>query len=161
MHELHCYDYVNQPYATVRAAMLADPQELFRIATGAGQAAQLHVRLGALELGAEIAIEITRIDHKCEPFERPVTTIDLAWRSRRGHTLFPLMTASLKIYPLTPTETQLELAGSYHPPLGVVGQAVDAVAMHKLAAASVTSFIREIATYLRRSLSTPSAVASA
>jgi hypothetical protein len=151
MHELHCYDYVNQPYATVRAAVLSDPQELFRMATGS----QLHVRIGALELGAEIEIEISRIDHKCEPFERPITTIDLAWRSRRGQTLFPLMTASLKIYPLTPTETQLELSGTYHPPLGVIGQAVDAVAMHKLAAASVASFIREVAAYLRRSLLNP------
>lgn len=160
MHELHCYDYVNQPYPVVRAAVLADPQELFRVATSNGSAAQLHVRVGAVELGAEITIEITRIDHKCEPFERATTTIDLAWRSRRGQALFPLMTASLKIYPLTPTETQLEISGTYHPPLGVIGQAVDAVAMHRFATASVTSFIREIATYLRRALA-PAAQATA
>jgi hypothetical protein len=158
-HELHCYDYVNQPYETVRAELLADPLALFSRATSGGQKSQLHVRVGVLELGAEIAIELTGIEEKCAPFERPSTNLALEWRSARGSALFPLMKGTLAVYPLTPTETQLELSGTYVPPLGVLGDAIDTVALHRFAQASVTSFIREIATYLRRSLTPTHATA--
>jgi len=159
MHELHCYDYVNQPYGVVRDAVLADPQILFRMSTTSNQAIKLHARIGAVEVGAEIGIEIERIDEKCEPFERPRTTLGLSWRAKRGSSLFPLMVANLEIYPLTPTETQIELSGKYDPPLGFVGEAIDAVAFHRFAATSVATFMREIATYLRKALA-PQAVSA-
>jgi hypothetical protein len=62
------------------------------------------------------------------------------------------MKATLTVYPLTPTETQLQLDGTYDPPLGALGEAIDAVALHRFAQSSVVSFIREVATHLRRSL---------
>lgn len=158
-HELHCYDYVNQPYATVRREVLADPQALFRLATSGGKNSQLHVRIGALELGADIAIEVRSIEEKCAPLERPSTRLVLEWRSLRSAALFPLMKATLTIYPLTPTETQLELAGTYDPPFGALGDAIDAVALHRFAQSSVTSFVREISTHLRRALTTNQATA--
>jgi len=159
MHELHCYDYVNHAYQPVREAVLANPQELFHKATSTSDHAQLHVELGALKLGAEIAIEIKKIHEEAETLERPKTVIDFEWRAERGSALFPIMKASLVIYPLTPTETQLELNGVYDPPLGVVGEAVDAVALHRLAEASVASFVRDIAGHLRRTLSSETASA--
>jgi hypothetical protein len=151
-HELHCYDYVNQPYDTVRREVLADPSSLFRSATAGGKASQLHVRIGALELGAEIAIEIRGTDETSGTSERPVTTLALEWHAVRSSSLFPLMKATLSLYPLTPTETQLELTGTYEPPLGILGEAIDSIALSRFAQASVATFIREIATHLRRSL---------
>jgi hypothetical protein len=62
------------------------------------------------------------------------------------------MRATLTVYPLTPTETQLDLAGTYDPPLGVLGEAVDAIAMHRIAEQSVTGFVRDVAAFLRGSL---------
>ena len=150
--ELNCYDYVNQPYETVRRALLEDPQSLFRKATSGGANSQLHVRIGALELGTEIAIDIGGVEENRAQFERPTTTLALEWRAVQRAGLFPLMKASLVVYPLTATETQLELRGTYDPPLGALGDAIDSVALHRFAQSSVTSFIREIATYLRRSL---------
>jgi hypothetical protein len=158
-HELHCYDYVNQPYELVRREILADPLAIFQRATSTGNSSQLHVHIGALELGAEIAIEVLGVDENRAPLERPSTTLSLVWRSVRGTALFPLMTATLAIYPLTPTETQLALDGTYDPPLGVLGDAIDAVALRRFAQSSVASFIRETATYLRRSLTSNHATA--
>lgn len=159
--ELRCYDYVNHPYEAVRAAVLANPTAMFREATHAGEHAnpELRAKLGALELGAEIAIEIQGIDEgqSGARADKPATNIAFAWRAANKPQLFPVMTGTLSIYALTPTETQLALTGTYTPPLGVVGQAIDSVAMHKIAEQSVQGFIREIASYLRRTIGSSAA----
>ena len=56
------------------------------------------------------------------------------------------------IYPLTATETQLDVLGRYEPPMGVLGDAVDAVVGNRIAEASVHRFIADVATYLRTHL---------
>jgi hypothetical protein len=66
--------------------------------------------------------------------------------------MFPLMKAELAVYPLTATETQLDFAGSYEPPLGWLGSAVDAVVGYKIAEASVHRFVAQVAAYLRTTL---------
>ena len=53
------------------------------------------------------------------------------------------MTAVLAVYPLTATETQLDFSGQYDPPLGAVGDAVDALVGHRIAEASVHRFVTE------------------
>ena len=59
------------------------------------------------------------------------------------------MKAELSIYPLTPTETQLEFVGHYEPPLGIVGGALDATVGHRIAQASVDRLVTDVARYLR------------
>jgi len=66
--------------------------------------------------------------------------------------LFPIMHAELSVYPLTATETQLDLQGRYAPPLGIVGGAVDAVVGHRIAEASVHCLVADVASYLREHL---------
>ena len=66
--------------------------------------------------------------------------------------LFPFMKAELAIYPLTSTETQLDFSGAYEPPLGALGKAMNAVAGHRLAEASVHRFVNDVAGYLRTTL---------
>ena len=63
------------------------------------------------------------------------------------------MHATLLIYALTPTETQLDLAGAYDPPLGLVGDMIDAVAMGRLAEETVANFVCDVARFLRGLLS--------
>jgi len=150
--DLNCYDYVNQPYEIVRRAVVADPQALFGRATAAGFDSRLHVRLGVIEVAAEIEVEVLAIEEKREALERPATAISIQWWSRRRASLFPTMAATLSLYPLSPTETQVELSGSYQVPLGTLGQAIDAIALHRFAQASVAAFVREIAAGLRRTL---------
>src|SRR5688572_9552746 len=108
LHVLHCYDRGDQPYETVRREVLADPYALFPSATSAGPVGEVHVRIGAIELGAEIAIEIRGVDENRESLDRPKTTVTLDWRSKQ-RALFPVMTATFTIYPVTPTTTRVEL----------------------------------------------------
>ena len=68
-----------------------------------------------------------------------------------------LKSASLWVYPLTPTETQLDFRGDYEPPFGPVGTAVNAVVGHRIAELCVHSFLVDVARHLRRALSSTEA----
>ena len=62
------------------------------------------------------------------------------------------MSAELRVYPLSFTETQVELVGNYDPPMGALGTALDAVLGHRIAEASVHRFVRAIVERLRQDL---------
>jgi hypothetical protein len=83
---------------------------------------------------------------------RPALRIPVAWQALRAKRAFPAMQAELMAYPLTATETQLELAGTYEPPLGTLGRAIDGALLHGIAEASVLQFLQEISRYLREEL---------
>jgi len=152
--ELHCYDYVNHPYEAVRSALLADPVTLFAQATSPSsvdKGPELHVKLGVIDVAAEVAVEVRDII-EARAHDRASTQINFTWRATRHPGLFPVMTGTLRCYGLSPTETQLEVAGTYEPPLGVAGQAADALALHRVAEASIANFVHDIANYLRRTM---------
>jgi hypothetical protein len=159
-HKLHCYDYVNHPYAAVRDAMRADPGAIFQRATtsAAGRAqalaASLKIGVGALEVGTDIVIEVLGLDEREEgPAGRvPTTVIPLKWSAARAAALFPSMAAELLIYPLSRDETQIELDGRYTPPLGALGGALDSLIGHRVADASVHRFVSDVASLLRNEL---------
>jgi hypothetical protein len=150
---LYSYDYVNHPYTRVRDLVLANPHHVFQHATAAAttEAAALHVRLGGVDIGKDVAIKVTGVEHD-PAYDRPATSVLLEWEATSNPRMFPSMKASLVIFPLSATETQLELRGAYEPPLGKLGEVLDAAAGHRLAQASVTRFIQEIAGWLREQL---------
>jgi hypothetical protein len=155
--EVHCYDYVNRPYVTVRDALALDPKGIFQRATVATAAragaigAELHVALGPLAVTAEIAITIVSVEDATE-LGQPATRLVLEWNAKHRASMFPTMRATLSIYALSPTETQLDLLGTYDPPLGIFGDAIDKVILHRIAQASAHHFIRDVSGYLRAEL---------
>jgi hypothetical protein len=151
------FDYVNQPYERVREALSADPTGVFRDATRAAAsrarsvAAALTVNIAGIDVSTEIAIKVARLED-VKRRSGPTTLAVIEWKAARRPRLFPLMSAELTIYPLTATETQLDFAGRYRPPLGALGRAVDAVAGHRIAEASVHRFVANVAQHLREKL---------
>jgi hypothetical protein len=156
-HSLRAFDYVNQQYEAVRSVLRTDPRKVFHDATSSSAAdaasAELRVNIGAIEIASEIEIEVISMQDAVSPLQKPAYSFNLAWSSPRRPNWFPTMTAVLTIYPLSPTETQLDFDGSYVPPLGLFGAAVDAVALHRFADAAVAGFIRELAAHLRNEIS--------
>lgn len=157
--EIRSYDYVNYPYAKVCDALKADPMAVFRTATKAAAsrvervAAELHVNIGGIEVGTNIAVSIGQIEETEGKTDLArATKMPIEWQAAARPRLFPLMNAELSIYPLTATETQLDFLGHYKPPLGLFGDAVNAVVGHKVAEASVHRFVAEVAQYLRSTL---------
>ncbi len=157
---IRVYDYVNQPYDKVRVAIESDANEVFRNATKVAAlraksvASELHVNIAGIEVGADIEITVTGIENTQKAVTSPETTrIELEWEAAKMPRLFPFMKAELAIYPLTSTETQLDLRGNYEPPLGIVGSVIDAAVGNRIAEASVHQFISDVAAYLRNELS--------
>jgi hypothetical protein len=140
-HELRCYDYVNHPYEQVRDAIGADALGIFQRATTSAASradalgAELRVKLGALELAADVTIELTKFEDAISPDDRPAMKLGLGWRSKNRPGLFPSLTGSLSAYALSPTETQIEFIGEYQPQL-----------------ASIQRFVHDVATFLRTDL---------
>lgn len=153
---LRCYDYVNQPYARVCNALLANPHHVFRQATSSAtvHAARLHVRIGALDVGTDVDIRVTGVEHDFA-YDQPATRLRLEWQAANNPRVFPSMTATLTIFPLSATETQIELSGKYEPPMGKLGEAIDAALGRRLATASVVKFVQEVAGWLREELVLP------
>lgn len=158
--EIHCYDYVNHPYSQVRDALSKDPLTLFRAATKAAAsraqsvAAELRVDVGGIGVEAEIMISVKSIEEKMQDsMSTPATRMQLEWESATMPHLFPLMKAEIAIYPLTATETQVDFQGTYEPPLGALGKAMNALVGHRIAEASVHRFVSDVAGYLRGAIS--------
>jgi hypothetical protein len=156
---IRSFEYVNHPYEQVRDALADAALDVFRSATSAATtraesvASELKVSLGAIEVGAEIDIKVKEIEDR--PADSPIgpqTRLQLEWAAKKSPRLFPFMQAELAIYRLTATETQLDFSGSYDPPLGLLGGAVDALVGHRIAEASVHRFVADVADYLKRTL---------
>lgn len=77
--------------------------------------------------------------------------IPIVWEATGPRALFPRLEGELLIAPLSDALTQLALRGSYTPPLKAVGRAIDRVVLHRLAEASVKSFVEQIAERIERS----------
>lgn len=158
--QIRVFDYVNQPFDRVRSALLADAKGIFSRATSVASArtqriaSALRVNLAGIEIGKEIAIEVCGSYDSGHTSSGAVreTHIELGWRAVGDASLFPVMKAELALYPLSSTETQLDLTGTYEPPLGLLGDAIDAVVGHRVAEASVHQFIVDVAEQLRRDL---------
>jgi hypothetical protein len=61
-----------------------------------------------------------------------------------GGSLFPVLDADITMAPYGEFGTLIALAGSYRPPLGLVGAALDRVVLHRLAAATMRRFVNRI-----------------
>jgi len=153
-HAIHCYEYVNRPYEEVASALVHDAIGLFQRATtsAAGRAhalvSTLKVRVAGLDVGKDVVVRVTRVDrHAPAPghIAPEATELAIEWHAESAAALFPAMRATLSVYPLSPTETQLDLRGVYAPPGGVVGDVADRLLGHRIAEASVHTFLGALA----------------
>ena len=139
---LRCYQYVNVPYEIVRDALRRDAVGIFQRATAAATSraeklvATLRVGVGALEIGADIKIEPGELRERTSALGDRASELELAWTSASASALFPSMQATLSLYPLSADETQIGLDGHYRPPMGLVGNLVDALIGHRVAEVS-------------------------
>jgi hypothetical protein len=151
-HELRAYAYVNRPLEVVSDALITDAETLFsRATTNAARhvvtlPVVLTANIGGVELGAEIAVKVNGVEiGRGDDGRLERTTLQLAWKAVKHPNLFPTMRAKLAVYRLTSKETQLDLQGQYEPPLGVLGDAVDAAVGHRFAEASIEKFVADVA----------------
>lgn len=76
------------------------------------------------------------------------TLVAFTWRPAGTAALFPEMDADLEVSPVGLDRTELTLRGRYEPPGGAVGRGMDRLILHRLAEATVRSFLGELASRL-------------
>ncbi len=59
--------------------------------------------------------------------------------------LFPVLDADIRLAPAGERATLLTMAGSYRPPLGAVGAALDRTILRRVAAATIRRFLNQLA----------------
>ena len=156
--DIRFYDYVNQSYDCVRDALQPDPLAMFQLATKSAVsraqsvATELHFDVGGIGIKADVKVSVKNVEEKVDTIPSPTTRLLLEWKAATLPSLFPIMKAELAVYPLTATETQLDFSGTYEPPFGAVGKAMNAIAGYRIADASVHRFVSEVAEYLRHTL---------
>lgn len=69
----------------------------------------------------------------------------LTWTASGARALFPKLTANLVLSHVGRVRTKLTLEGTYEPPLGPIGRAVDRVLLKNLAEATVQDWVDTIA----------------
>ena len=98
-------------------------------------------RVGALGMYRVVQV------HICELTERDGSSgLALRWEvTGPGGALFPALDADITIRPAGEQATVLALAGAYRPPLGAFGRKLDRAILHRVAAATVRNFLRQVA----------------
>ena len=162
-HTIRCYEYVTLPYDQVRDLLRTDAVGLFQRATteattrARALVSTLRVKVGSVDIGADAVIVVGAIveEPNAPGIHAPRTRLELTWRAAKTAGLFPSMRAELSVYPLGKDETQIDFLGNYEPPLGLLGEAVDALVGNRIAEASVHRFVEDIAVRLRQELGKP------
>ncbi len=161
--EIQLYGYVEQPFDRVCDELRSRATSVFHEATAgavtraAQVAAGLHVRLAGVEISRDVQVRVkSYVEYESRADRR--MTVELEWQSADLPSLYPVMQASLHVYPVCDTETQLDFHGNYEPPLGVLGKAVNAVIGHRIAEASVHQFMQDVTSYLNKKLSKPHSI---
>lgn len=145
---LHTYEYLTRPFEAVRIAFAEEMIDVLQHATEAAAtravalSTHLHARVAGIEVGTPVTVKIRGFDQSGG--DHPSARLRIAWEAERAKALFPAMEADVEAHPITPTETQLALFGTYRPPLGIVGSAADALIGHRLAEAAVHHFLLEV-----------------
>lgn len=151
---IYVYTYANIGFDDAIALLAGDPELLLQDATDVssshGDAVLGHLRheVAGHEVDREVAIELGDF----RPVEVTRSTMPVQWKAARGHVWFPTLDATLEVTSLSsqwPT-VQVALVGTYRPPLGLLGAAVDAVGAHGIAEATCHRFVNEVAARLER-----------
>jgi Rrf2 family protein len=95
---------------------------------------------GPAWLGKVVAVHLGTPRGSEEDLAIPVT-----WEATGPSGLFPRLEGELRVRALDPDRSELHLSGSYRPPLGRAGQALDEALLTRVAHATVRSLLRRLA----------------
>ena len=136
------------PYASVRKLLRHHADEVLQVPLNQSLAG-VHETTTALEFpvaGINVAKVVTLHvgEYNDLPGRLPMGRLELRWEPADNTVLFPLIEADLEVEPVDEHRTMVSLLGLYQPPLGVIGEAVDRLMLHRLAEAAFERFFRHL-----------------
>ncbi|MBI4728697.1 MAG: hypothetical protein HY775_04250 [Acidobacteria bacterium] len=142
---VYYYVHLSQPFETVERGLLDALGSLDGWAAAAyreGEAIRARIGVGGER---RLIAKAIRMEAGAPRRGTVETTVPLTWEATGTPGLFPRMEADLVVAALGPDLTQISLRGSYRPPLGAIGRAVDRTLLHRLAEASVKGLLDRVA----------------
>jgi hypothetical protein len=138
------FSHVERSHDEVERALLAAVDQLPRWAEGAYRSGEaLRARIGP-KTDPPLIAKTVRLEVGTPVRGEETATVPLAWEAAGTPGLFPRMSADLVVAPLGVDMTEVRFRGSYEPPLGTIGRALDRAWLHRLAEASVKNFVDRI-----------------
>lgn len=134
---VHFYEAVPHPYEDVRARLSALSSAAGLVAhaapdpDGVHGEATLEIPLGAMILGRRMAVHMDDAVDVAGSF--PLTRVQVRWEPAADSHAVPTISADLEVEPVDSERTLVSMLGLYEPPLGKVGDAIDRLAMHRVA----------------------------
>ena len=132
--------------AQARLAQIASASGLVSASQAAYQDGLTHlVRVGPLgdTPGVSKLVAVGVLD---PVYREDAMTVALRWEATgAAGGLFPVLDANISLSPAGEQSTQLALSGSYRPPLGRIGAALDTVILNRVAAATIHALLHSIA----------------
>lgn len=133
--------------ARERLAQLGDSGVLISASQDAYSLEGAHLlRVGVAGLSKLVRVQVREL-------ARTDTSAGLAIRweaTGPGGRLFPVLDADVMLAPAGERVTLMTIAGSYRPPLGSLGEALDRAILHRVAAATIRSFLTQMAAQIDR-----------
>jgi len=147
---LRYYVELDLPSEQVQSALLESPSSwLPALAdTAAERAEPLLAEVGVGSSSLRIAKRVTVRLGKPVQFPSKLS-LPMTWEP--GGRLLPRLDGELELGTLGKDRTQLAISGRYDPPLGTVGRAVDRIALHRVAEATIKDFLDRVAAVLQAS----------
>jgi len=115
---------------------------------GSSEDAYEHGTIGGARVGTAGMSKLVRVQARELSWTDRTAGLALRWEAiGTSGVLFPVLDADIRLTP-DGEGTVLTLAGAYRPPLGPVGQALDRALLHKVAEATIRTFLTRVAAQL-------------
>lgn len=151
---IHDFVYIDSPARSVAELVLPGSAWLGQAAAGAYQDGQnLLLRAGPGE--SSPVRKRVRISVGSARNRQDAVVVPIHWEATGVTGLFPVLDAELEFCPVGPEATQLSLWGTYDPPLDGFGIRLDHMIFHRVAEATVRSFLRKLADGLQAAVQAP------
>lgn len=138
MHVQHSV-HIGHPIQQVSDAMLESPAKWFPKSVG--------IHVGGIPVRKRVKVEFG------EPVRMPTwAVIPISWRPTFAERLLPVMNGKVDVAPAGKDETRLTVSGMYEPPLGRLGEELDATLMHNVAEGTVKELAQSIAERLGKAI---------
>lgn len=136
---------VDRPIEAIKERFCGDGSWLDPLASRATEdGSAVVVRLGptanTTAVGPKVRIRLGECRQRGE-----ATSVAIRWEATELRPVFPVLDGDLAVVAVEPGRCRLTLQASYRPPLGRLGERFDQALMHRLAQATVRSFLARVA----------------
>ena len=113
---------------------------------GSSEDAYDHGTIGLERVGVRGLSKLVRVQVRELAWTDRSVGLAVRWEATGpGGGLFPVLDADITMTPAGGQVTILAVTGSYRPPLGTMGAALDRAVLHRVASATIRAFLAEVA----------------